>query len=121
MMEYVATGHANLAWIAAKDGETALILENANRALEIWAGLALAYPFQSLALWPLIELGLKQELYQEAFDHVRLLLRPEQQKFTDRLTDALQKAISDWEEGRQIPAIASLKNALEIAREEFQN
>ena len=74
-------------------------------------------PFKSLALWPLIQVGLAQNQVSEVIDYARALLEPDQQPLPDALTTVVEEAIAAWETGESELAHTHLDRALELAQE----
>ncbi len=115
MPEYVGAAHANLGWVAWREGRSAEAEQAAQAALRCWQSLPLVYPFQWMAHWPLVAVWLERHRSAEALGHVRALLDPTQQRMSDALTGLLQDCL-DGEQllpARMTPLLASL---LEAAR-----
>ncbi|WPB80742.1 protein kinase [Archangium violaceum] len=96
MADYVGAAHANLGWVAWREGLSAEAEHRARTALRYWQPLSLVYPFQWLAHWPLIAVELARHRLTEALGHVRALLDPTQQRMPDELTGPLEHA-PNWE------------------------
>jgi tetratricopeptide (TPR) repeat protein len=124
MLEYVGTAHANLAWVAWREGNLGQAEANGRTALESWHQLPAGHSSCSLqwtALWPLMGVVLAQaraaEAVSEASQLARALLEPTQQRLPDALTAVVAKAVEAWEEGESETARAFLEQAIELAQE----
>jgi serine/threonine protein kinase len=114
--EYVAMMHGNRAWLAVRGGDTKQALEQAQRALDIWAALTLVFPFQWTALLPLLEAALKINDLSRAVQCVSLLCSSSQQYLPGLATDALNRAKSHWGSGNATEAQQALLSAIELLR-----
>ncbi|MFY0580480.1 hypothetical protein ACN28S_45145 [Cystobacter fuscus] len=90
MADYIGAAHANLGWVARREGHTDEAGHRARTALECWRPLSLVYPFQWMAHWPLMALALEQNQTTAALVHARALLDPAQQRMPDELTGPLE-------------------------------
>jgi tetratricopeptide (TPR) repeat protein len=118
MLEYVAAARGNLAWAAWREGDLDEVEDKARSAVEMWRQMALAYPFQGDAVWPLIDALLTRNQIAEAIDYVRALLHPSQRPLSEVLRSAVEAAIQAWEEGRPESAYAHFQQATELARDQ---
>nr|QKW93877.1 serine/threonine-protein kinase PknK [Vitiosangium cumulatum] len=103
MADYIGAAHANLGWVAWREGLSAKAEHHARTALRCWQPLSLVYPFQWMAHWPLLAIELERHRLTEALGHVRALLDPAQQRMPDELTGPLEHA----PDGEQPPPSAS--------------
>jgi tetratricopeptide (TPR) repeat protein len=124
MLEYVGTAHANLAWVAWREGNLDQAEANGRTALDVWHQLPAGHSscsFQWTALWPLAAVILAQaqhtEAVSEASGFARALLEPTQQRLPDALTAILEKAVEAWEGGASETARTYLDQAVELAHE----
>lgn len=115
MADYVGAAHANLGWVAWREGDSARAEEWGEHALRCWRPLSLVYPFQWMAHWHLVALKLEQGRSAEALGHVRALLEPTQQRMPEPLDDLLQHA-PDWERTPPGQEPGRLAPVLEAAR-----
>ncbi|NIO70856.1 MAG: AAA family ATPase [Anaerolineae bacterium] len=115
MPEYIGAARANLAWLAWCERDLSQVQENGQSALALWQQTA--YPFQWLALWPLIGVALVQDQISEAVDYARALLGPIQQRLPDPLRAALEDTIRAEEQGQPETARTHLNRAIELAQE----
>jgi tetratricopeptide (TPR) repeat protein len=97
MVEYIGSAEANLAWSAWRQGRLAEVEQKAGRALELWSQTALVYPFQWLAIWPLIAVNLENNRIGEAIEYAQVLLEETQMHLKDELEVLLGCAINAWE------------------------
>jgi hypothetical protein len=115
MADYVGAAHANLGWVAWREGRSSEAEQAAQAALRCWRPLSLVYPFQWMAHWPLVAVWLERDRTTEALGHVRALLDPTQQRMPDALTGSLQDCL-DWERLPPEDARTRLATLLEKAR-----
>ncbi len=71
---YVGVAAANQAWLNYLDEEWDLAITNAQKALECWQGFA--YPFQWLALWPLLAIAVTRKDLAAAIASAEAMLDP---------------------------------------------
>lgn len=116
MPAYTACARGNLAWAALREGDLEQAREHGRAALDAWAETPLQYPFQWTALWPMIELALREHAIPEAVQFSQALLMPEQMLQPEMLVQRLQKAIEAFDGGDQGTAAALLKEAIGLAR-----
>ncbi|WP_245682693.1 serine/threonine-protein kinase [Archangium gephyra] len=95
MEDYLGLAHANLAWVARREGRPDVAEHLAWQALRSWQPLTLVYPFQWMAHWPLAAVRLEQHRLPEALEHVRATLEPRQQQLPDALLAALD-GLETW-------------------------
>jgi class 3 adenylate cyclase/tetratricopeptide (TPR) repeat protein len=112
---YVAAGKATLAWVAWKDQRFEDVVPLATEALDLWATIAVTYPFKWPCLWPLISVHLASGQLAEAVDASRQLLIPPQQRLPDELESVVEGAGSAWDRGDHQLATDNLTAALELA------
>ncbi len=87
---YIGAARANQAWVAWRRGQARQAETRARAALALFAP---TYPFQWLALMPLITLLYQKNELAEAIVHARALLEPIQLRLPDELTARLERAI----------------------------
>jgi DNA-binding SARP family transcriptional activator len=116
MPEFGAAALANQAWLAWRHGRLDDVETDSQAALELWAGLAFAYGFEWLALWPLIAAALRRDQLAQAADAARRLLHPTQQRLPDDLTAALQAAGEAMAAGLTAQVRAHLVSAVTLAQ-----
>jgi len=116
MLEYLGAAKGNLAWLAWRAGDLDEARTCGQEALDLWRQFMSAYPFQWIALWPLIGVTLAQDQLVETIDHVRHLLEPIQQRMPDALEAILYEALHEWEQGRPEPACERLHRVVEPAK-----
>jgi hypothetical protein len=117
MNEYLGVAHANLAWLAWREGD----LESAERigllALETWRPQAVCYPLQWMALWPLLAIDVERDRIAEAVERARALVDPKQQRLPEALESALHAGISTWSSSGSPAARTHLTKALDSAQQ----
>jgi DNA-binding SARP family transcriptional activator len=117
MPDYVAAAKGNLAWIAWRNLDFPTAELQCQEAMTIWQKSPLVYPFQWMALWPLIGLRLAQGCEEEAWEYTLALLEPKQQLLPDVLNNCLEAAVQAKKEGQDELARIHLSQATELARE----
>jgi len=113
---YIGAARANLAWVAWRKANMAEALEKGQAALESLQQSP-GYPFQWLALYPLISVALAHDRIPEAVEYARALLEPTQQALPDPLKRVLEEAIKTWKRGEPEAARTHLERAIELAQE----
>ncbi|MCK6623764.1 MAG: hypothetical protein DPW09_36040 [Anaerolineae bacterium] len=112
---YMAVSQANTAWLHYRNGQLPSAQEEAQAALSTWDNSP--YPFQWLANWIVLAIGLKQEALPDAIKAARAMLDPSQQKLPDDVTETLEMAVQSWESGNTDMMQERLRQAVELARE----
>jgi tetratricopeptide (TPR) repeat protein len=115
-IEYEGIARANLAWVALRRGNLSDARLNGKAALKLWQPPVIL-PFKSLALWPLISVGLARNRVHEAIDYARALFETDQQPVPDVLAEAVQRAIMAWEKDESESASQFLDRATQLAQE----
>jgi tetratricopeptide (TPR) repeat protein len=92
LREYIAAAQANQAWVLLKEGQVYAARSLAHEALDVWKNLALVFPFQALALVPLLQIELDRDDLDAAVRHAAALLSPKQQVLLGAASDALSRA-----------------------------
>lgn len=106
---------ANEAWLAWRSGDAAGARTQAEAALRVWAGISPVYPFQWAARWPLLAAALAGGAVDEAVEHARAMLDPEQQPLPDEVARELALAVDLWESGDLPRTRSHLQGASEAA------
>ena len=114
---YIAAAQANQAWLAWRNGEAEKAERDAVEALQLWEAGPVAYPFQWLALWPLLAMCTAQDRFPEAIDHASALLEPTQQILPDPEVEALLAVQEAWSRNDPDSVRAYLERAIEAARQ----
>jgi eukaryotic-like serine/threonine-protein kinase len=97
---YLGVAMGNQAWVHLRRREVALARTLACSALEAWGGTDLgAYPFQWLALWPLLAVDLSVGRTDAAMRAARGLLATELQPPPQELVEGLEAACARWADG----------------------
>jgi DNA-binding SARP family transcriptional activator/tetratricopeptide (TPR) repeat protein len=117
MPDYVAAAKGNQAWVAWRRPDLSAAEQRGQEALCIWRQSPLVYPFQWLALWPLITVVLARGREDEVWAYAQALLESTQQRLPDELNNALVAALQTKAEGRAGDARAHLDRALVLASE----
>ena len=119
MPEYVAQGRSNLAWIAWKRGRFAEA-ESIARAASDWIretpAIRAIYPLPWEALFPLLDIDLRNEDLSRSVDDARLLLMPEGQRLPDALADELQAGIDHFDRGEVDSTRDRLQRSVALAQ-----
>lgn len=113
LREYVAAALANRAWLALHDRRPLEAERLAQAALEIWRELALVYPFQQLALLPLMRLHVVHDELERALACADQIQGLEQQLVPAVVQQAFAAASAAWAAGRSEQTTAALTLALD--------
>lgn len=119
MPEYVGAAHANLAWLAWREGDFITMDAQAHLAVAAWALLPQGHAslrFQWTCFFPLIDASLQRNLLEEAVGFARRLLGPGQQRLPDDLATALARGAASWGDGARDQTRQHLDLALQIAK-----
>lgn len=108
MPDYIGAAKANQAWLAWRAGDRALARTLGQQALKEWAGAAIVFASQWLALWPLLALALAEGQLADATAHARALLDSRQNRPPLALQTALAEAIRCADAGDEAGALAGL-------------
>lgn len=106
---------ANEAWLAWRSGDAPGARRQAEAALRVWAGISPVYPFQWAARWPLLAAALAEGAVDQAVEHARAMLGPEQQPLPDEVARELALAVDLWESGDLPRTRSHLQSASEAA------
>ncbi|MBN1205355.1 MAG: protein kinase [Myxococcaceae bacterium] len=115
MADYAAAAEANLGWVAWREGRLAEAEALCQEALTRWAPLSLVFPFQWMALWPLLELAHRRGEPGAALAHARALLEPRQQQLPAGIREALEQALEHDSQGQREESAAQRERALGLA------
>ena len=110
MLEYLGVARANKSWLALRRNDFEGARECAKQALQYWQRQF--FPFEWLALLPLLEAELSLGNIDKAVDCARSLLNPSQQCLPRVAADALGNTVSLWDAGNRTTAQATLALAL---------
>jgi predicted ATPase len=113
MPTYLAAAHANLAWLALRDGLLPEARREAEQALTIWGDYP--YPFRWLASWVLLALHTRGREFGAAAAAAQAILRPGQRPQPGELPNVLESAVAAWDAGDEAAANDFLKMAVELA------
>lgn len=116
MPDYTAAAKANLAWLDWRKGDLIGAEQKSQEALEIWQGSPLVYPFQWMALWPMIGIALAENRQDDLVDLFQKLLVSTQQILPDDLNEMVKTAVQDQKFADSQERPTSQKQAVEIAK-----
>jgi hypothetical protein len=108
MPDYIGAANANQAWLAWRAGDQAQARTLGRQALNDWAGAAIVFASQWLALWPLLAVALAERQIPAAIDYAKALLDPKQNRPPEALQLALAEAIRCADAGDEPAALANL-------------
>jgi hypothetical protein len=120
---YVGAAHACLGWAALRRGDDTRAEENCNAAVLAWNGNATppsplarnCYPFQWLALLPLLAVRINAERVEECEPLLRILLDASQARLRRPLTRKLALAAERWAAASERERLDSLDACLRSA------
>jgi serine/threonine protein kinase/tetratricopeptide (TPR) repeat protein len=115
MTSYVGAARANLGWVALREGRSQEAERECGAALQLWGATSLIYPFEWMALFPLVALELQGPRPLEAMRRVERLLHSTQQRLPDSLSTALQEAQGAWGSGHEKATRERVERALQEA------
>ena len=98
--DYVALAKGNQAWLAWRAGRLDEARALGLAALDHMGSLAMTHPFLWVILWPLMAVHLAEDDITTAVEYARKLLDPSQPCWPDEMTQALQEAVTAWEQGK---------------------
>ncbi|NRD51754.1 serine/threonine-protein kinase PknK [Corallococcus sp. AB030] len=116
MTSYVGAARANLGWVALREGRTGEARTECEAALQCWATTSRVYPFEWLALLPLMQLDILEGCLEEASRRVARLVEPTQQHLSEPLTAAIREAQKAWSSGREEVSRMGLQYILKAAQ-----
>jgi eukaryotic-like serine/threonine-protein kinase len=117
MPDYVAAAKGNQAWLAWRNQNISLTMQSGLEAFEIWKKSPLMYPFQWMALWPLVAASLMTDANDKAWSYTRLMIEPTQQQLPNELNAALETAVIAKTNNQEELARSHLDRAMSMARE----
>jgi class 3 adenylate cyclase/tetratricopeptide (TPR) repeat protein len=115
--EYEAVALANRAWVAWRTGDEEKAATDALAALEMWGKLPIRYPFDWMALWPLLAMALASQRIQQAAEYARGMLPPPQQLLQEPLRTIVENAVHAWDAGQPAETEEQLRRAMHAASE----
>jgi class 3 adenylate cyclase/tetratricopeptide (TPR) repeat protein/DNA-binding XRE family transcriptional regulator len=113
--EYEAMAIANRAWVAWRSGEQETSAADAQAALEKWEKLPVRYPFDWMALWPLLAIALTSQRIGQAEEYARRMLPPPQQPLCEPARTLVDSAVHAWEDGQAAETEELLRRAVRAA------
>ncbi|QRK08251.1 protein kinase [Archangium violaceum] len=116
MLDYTGLARANLAWVDLHEGRAAEAEQGFRAALTCWQPPAYVFPFQWVALLPLLRMALERNLLEEAVGHARVLLGGRLQRLPDDVARPFELACEGWERGDVSRVRETLDQALTSAR-----
>jgi hypothetical protein len=113
--EYEAMAIANRAWVAWRSGDEAKAAADAQAALQMWEGLPVRYPFEWMALWPLVAIALAAQRIEPAAEYARRMLPPQQQPLLEPARTLVEEAVRAWDAGQPAETEELLHRAIRAA------
>jgi class 3 adenylate cyclase/tetratricopeptide (TPR) repeat protein len=115
--EYEAIALANRSWIHALADRDQEAEVDARAALELWRSLPVRYPFEWMALWPIIRIELGRGRVAAAITCARDMMAEHQQPLPTDMRTRIQAAIEGWDDGNVDRAEDELRSVLPRARQ----
>ena len=115
LLEYEALAIANRCWVAWRSGDEETAVTDARAALRIWEGLPVRYPFDWMALWPLVAIALAGQRVDQAAEYARGMLPPPQQPLQEPVRTLVEDAIHAWDADRPAETEELLHRAVRTA------
>jgi DNA-binding SARP family transcriptional activator len=113
--DYVAISQANLGWAARREGDAPATVTACTAAMAFWSTAGISFPFQWLALWPLIAVALREDDLGRAMAHACEMRAPTQAPLPDEMALALEAAGTSWDNGQATEAREHLDRAAALA------
>jgi eukaryotic-like serine/threonine-protein kinase len=110
---YIGAAQAHRAWVDWRERKVSEAEQKAQMALTGWGELE--YPFRWQAHWILCAVHLGRDQLAEAVASARVMLQPHQQRLTDDVTSALEKAVRSWEVEKRLQSREAMRQALALA------
>jgi class 3 adenylate cyclase/tetratricopeptide (TPR) repeat protein len=114
--EYEAMAIANRSWVHRRRRRDADAEADARNALDLWRSLPVRYPFEWMALWPLLDIHLERDHLGEAIACARDMLEEHQQPLPLDLRTGAERAVDAWSARDHDGAARELRSALPLAR-----
>jgi tetratricopeptide (TPR) repeat protein len=115
MLPYVAAAESHMAWLAWRQSDPDEAAARAERAVSLWSGAT--YPFQWAARWVLVALAQQRAVPAEAASSLGAMLDSGQQRLSDKMAAALQRAVAACQASSAEIALEEIKRAVDIARQ----
>ncbi|HYO73075.1 MAG TPA: serine/threonine-protein kinase PknK, partial [Archangium sp.] len=115
MTSYAGAARANLGWVALREGRPEDAERHCQAALQLWGATSLIYPFEWMALFPLVALELQSPRPLDAMRRVERLLHSTQQRLPETLSAALQEAQVAWGRSHEKATHERVERALQEA------
>jgi tetratricopeptide (TPR) repeat protein len=116
MLDYTGLARANLAWVDWREGRTAEAEQGFRAALLPWQPPAYVFPFQWVALLPLLRMALERNHLEEAVGHARALLDVRLQRLPEDVARPLELACEVWGRANAPQVREALEQALVSAQ-----
>jgi eukaryotic-like serine/threonine-protein kinase len=110
---YIGAAQAHLAWVDWREHRVGEAEQKAQIALGAWGEFQ--YPFRWQAHWILCAVALGRDRLAEAVASAQVMLQPHQQRLTDDVTSALEKAVRSWEVEKRLQTREAMRQALALA------
>jgi serine/threonine protein kinase/tetratricopeptide (TPR) repeat protein len=96
MREYTTVAHANAAWVSLRQGRLEDVTRQGNLAVDSWSRLPGSFPFQWLALLPLMEADIEHGALERALAHADRSLDPGQHLLPNPFAESVLQARTLW-------------------------
>jgi eukaryotic-like serine/threonine-protein kinase len=118
MTEYIGAALANEGWLLwLRRAGSQIVEDKCRAALDLWGRISLVYPFQWVALFPLVAVELAEGRIAEAVEHTQAMLRPTQQRLPDPVAKSLEDGAAAFARSDAEAAHRCLSDALKQAEE----
>jgi tetratricopeptide (TPR) repeat protein len=112
---YTIHALGSLAWVQLHIGDEKQAQVYLQEALTL--STTTVNPFESMALGPALAIEVRNQNWELAFQYVKALLQPNQQKMPDEVQSMLEQAVACWEAGDLESASALLIEGLELTKQ----
>lgn len=121
LMDYQASGNAQLSWIAWKEGDTQKVLEHGQKGLDLFDAfnkkLGWKTPFHWLACWPMLAVYHQREYWNGCMQSLKILSAPDQRPLEPELRPLVEKAIRKIESGERASLPKDIQQILTLAQQ----
>lgn len=115
-LEYQGLAKGNLAWVALQRADLESVDELGRAAFDLWRQVSMSFPFQWIALFPLLRVSLHQNRSREIGRWLRQLLNSTQERFPADLAHDLQHALDLHTPQQMKPILTATENATRTAK-----
>lgn len=121
LLEYLASAHANMAWMSYREGDAEGVLRHGPTALDYWdeffRKIGAPIPLKWMANWPLLAVYHQRENWPACMDQLNMLANPQQRPLETELKPLIEKAIRDFNGGQEIQLSEDIRQILKLGEQ----